>query len=269
MLKHLPRLLLLIAGPCAECAVAPDRIVSTEIVGTKIQVRLQSGRVLNTEDLVGAVLDLDLAGVGTRSVRIDGVRRDPRDGSGEVLLYSLSLKDEPTGSWTAACDADPDGRTEALPLQGSWDKTGHRISERGLTLACTSGAIAKCVRFGYRPWNSLDDGTPLSRYHEACIHMVRADYCGDGSATTRDGTLIDVFDDAGIETPDPAQTLPFEAAWDEHGAVCVAHTRIRENVSLAQLARACPRLATRLGGKACTAERARSMGKPLVFNGSR
>ena len=30
--------------------------------------------------------------------------------------------------------------------------------------------------------------------HEACVRMVRADYCGDGRSHTVDGMAIDVWD---------------------------------------------------------------------------
>jgi hypothetical protein len=256
-------------GVFAADRALPDQLKSTEIVGTTIQVSLQSGKVLRTPDLVGAMLDLDIAGIGPTAVRIDSVRPDPRDESGEILLYHMSTRDGGTGNWIPACDLDPDGNSDGFPLQGKWDNTGHRVSAEGLTLACTSGALAKCVRFGYKPWKTLADGTALSRYHEACVHMVRADYCGNDSATTRNGTPIDVFDDIGIEKPEMQQVFPFEAAWDEHGAVCVAHTRIPANIRLEQLALRCPRLAAHLGERACTVEAARKFGNPLVFNRSR
>lgn len=267
--KTLMHLWILAAGACSASGALSDQLLSTSIVGTTIQVRLASGKVLKTQDLIGAVLQLDLAGIGIRSVRIDSVRPDPRDKTGEILLYRMSVQDADGETWSAACDPDPEGKTDAFPLQGKWDNTGHRVSAQGLTLACTSGAIAKCVRFGYKPWKTLEDGTSLSRYHEACVHMVRADYCGDDSASTLDGTTIDVFDDVGIEKPEPEQVFPFEAAWDEHGAICVAHTRIPANLSMEQLMLRCPRLIAHLGERSCTVELARMIARPLVFNRSR
>lgn len=85
--------------------------------------------------------------------------------------------------------------------------------------------------------------------------------------------LIDVYDPAGIQQRDPksdAAGVRFEAAWTTTGAVCVAHTRVPENITLDELARTCPHLAGRLGDTACTAESAtRFKERVLIFNGSR
>ena len=39
--------------------------------------------------------------------------------------------------------------------------------------------------------------------------------------------------------------MSFEAAWNEDGAVCVAHPRIRENITLAEIATRFDHLASR------------------------
>jgi hypothetical protein len=85
--------------------------------------------------------------------------------------------------------------------------------------------------------------------------------------TTRDGTPIDVWDRIGLQNPDRSAKLRFEAAWSPRGAVCVARTRIPDNVTLDDLARSCPeRLAGRTGA-ACTEETA--VGDDvLILNGS-
>jgi hypothetical protein len=89
--------------------------------------------------------------------------------------------------------------------------------------------------------------------------MVRADYCGEGEGTTRNGTLIDHYDAVDIEEPAQDPRFEFEAGWTGSGAVCVNHVRIKENTSLEQLAASCPRLRDRLGAD-CTEERARALG---------
>src|SRR6202162_534078 len=45
----------------------------------------------------------------------------------------------------------------------------------GLHLRCPG----KCVRYGYHPWEQAPDGRPMRDYYDACVRMVRADYCGD------------------------------------------------------------------------------------------
>jgi ADYC domain len=69
-------------------------------------------------------------------------------------------------------------------------------------LTCTGGAQAKCVRVGYRPWETSTDGRPMRVLYNTCVRMMRADYGGDGHGTTRDGMLIDVYDAWKIQTPD-------------------------------------------------------------------
>jgi hypothetical protein len=45
------------------------------------------------------------------------------------------------------------------------------------------------------------------------------------------------FYDWKIQLPDRRDEHDFEAGWDPHGAVCVRHVRVRENVSLDELER--------------------------------
>ena len=64
--------------------------------------------------------------------------------------------------------------------------------------------------------------------HAACVRMVRADYCGDGTPHTRNGTKINFWDNSGVLADDPWPGMRFEAAWSPQGAVCVARTRLPE-----------------------------------------
>ena len=80
--------------------------------------------------------------------------------------------------------------------------------------------------------------------------MVRADYCGDGTGHTRDGTPIDIFDTIGIQADEPASGMTFEAAWRADGAVCVRHTRLPDVLDTTTLAANCPRLKHAIG-KTC------------------
>jgi hypothetical protein len=130
-------------------------------------------------------------------------------------------------------------------------------------LTCTAGVHGKCIRFGYLPWQS----EPMQKLYNGCIRMMRADYCGDGEATTRDGTLIDIYDDYRIQMLDERSARTFEAGWTAAGAVCVNHVRIKENISLDALARRCPRLSDAPLGAECTEERTRSLGA-VLFNQS-
>ncbi len=250
-----------------------SRIASIDVEGTDFRVGLVSGQVLAGAELVGATLTL--AGsrdAATQQVFIESVKPDPMDADHEVVLYHFLAVDPATRQKEELCGPNADGERWGFPMRGQWDAEGRRISESGYTLTCSDGAQGKCVRFGYKPWKTLANGTRLEAYHQTCTRLVTADYCGN-RRTTRDGMLIDLYDTIGILQPDPksaAAGARFEAAWSPAGALCVAHTRVPENVTLEQLAEQCPRLAGHLGEDACTEEiGAHIPGPALMYNRSR
>jgi hypothetical protein len=249
-----------------------DRIVSVDVDGTVLRVRLASEKILSGSDLTGATLTLAQPNAAPLRVLVESVEPDPLDPNHEMLLYHFLAVDAGTGQTRELCGPDSRGERWAFPLRGQWDVEGRHQSYEGYTLTCADGAQGKCVRFGYKPWKTLPNGVRLDAYHQACIRLVRADYCG-GHATTKDGTLIDAYDKIGIQAPDPnphAAGVRFEAAWNTGGAVCVAHTRVPEKVTLRQLGEQCPRLVGRLGESACTEAESGRWGEPvLMYNRSR
>jgi hypothetical protein len=248
--------------PATAQTVVP-KLVETE--ATEFKATLTDGRVLRSRDLVGARLVIAIGGQAIR-MRLDAVERDPDARSGTVWLHTFSAE-MADGSWQNVCDAGPDGRRQGFPIagrpraDGMLEPAGPGIFE----LACTSGALGKCVRFGYPPWGAAD-GAPLRDVYNACIRMVRADYCGDGAPTTKDGQRIDIYDDLAIQRHENDATMDFEAGWSADGAVCVRHVRVKENTSLESLVATCPRLNDRVG-PACSEETARRLGAKL-FNRS-
>jgi hypothetical protein len=153
--------------------------------------------------------------------------------TGHTFLYTLEQWVEDTGSWQPGCPVDSDGRSAAIPLAATWNEHGDRIESSSLfTFGCTTGVIAKCYRWGYRPWvTGYGDLTPM---HQTCTRLARADYCGVGVPHTRNGTTINVWDQ--LPAPGPIQAhggllgLPplgmlFEAGWNTEGAVCLSHSR--------------------------------------------
>jgi len=198
-------------------------------------------------------------------LRIDTARRDaeaPLPGGGhasDVWLFGMSARAALGGAWQPYCSPDPQGESLAMPYPGE---------DGSLRLTCSSGAIGKCIRFGYRLWAHLPDGRPLAPFHAACVNMVRAAYGGPERAWTRDGMAIDLYDHVGIQDPanDPGQE--FEAGWTPEGAACLAHVRVPENGALADVLAAHPRLAGRSGPDACTEAAAAAQGA-LLFNRSR
>ena len=243
-------------------AAAQPSIAKIEVLGTAFHVTLSDGSVKQGTELAGAVLIFNIDGKPVR-IRIAAVMPDANDNA--VMLHDFRID----GTDTPFCSPDPYGKQLGFPLAGRTASDGRFIENRPgvFELVCTSGAQGKCVRFGYRPWDRTPDGRPMRDFYNACVRMVRADYCGDGRAWTRDGTIIDMWDDQGIQKPDSQNdpTFSFEAGWKPEGAVCVAHTRIPENITLDKLKTSCPRLATM---PTCDEASARTAGASL-FNRSR
>jgi hypothetical protein len=207
-------------------------LLACEAVGCRERpsAPIAPGAVLTAHDEQGA----------TMTLRVDAVEKDERDPDGDVFLYTTSFRDVTDGSWKPLCLPDREGKTHAIPLQGSWDAgRNHVPSDEIITFACTNGSLGKCVRFGYKPWKTVH-GISLSDYHQACVHMVPADYCGDGRAHTRNGTDINVYDRLGIQKREAAASgFVFEAAWSAHGAVYLDKPRY-SGETLQELAAECP-----------------------------
>ena len=270
------------AGDEADRAASP--VASIAVEGTVLKITLADGRVLASRDLIGASLLVD-QGDRLRRVRLDGIERDPEDKRRDVApadviwLHSFAVEG-PDGAWGPLCEDGPDGRRQAISVAGRFSYADGRLGagEPGsFELACTAGAMGKCVRFGYHPWQTRNLPQPVSHHDgepvpsqldlfNACIRMVRADYGGDGTGTTRNGMLIDLYDDYGIQAPDLDHRMTFEAGWTQDGAVCVSHPRVKDNISLGEIAARWRRLAGRTGAN-CTEEAARSLGA-LLFNRS-
>jgi len=151
--------------------------------------------------------------------------------TGSTYVYMLEQWVVDSGSWQPACPADPDGKRVAIPIAAIWNERGDRIESSTLfTFGCTTGVIAKCYRWGYRPWLT-GYGEDMADMHQTCTRLARADYCGIGIPNTREGTKVNVWDN--LPSPGPIQRhglvtplgMLFEAGWGPGGAVCLSHAR--------------------------------------------
>ncbi|MBG1271952.1 ADYC domain-containing protein [Nostoc sp. WHI] len=202
--------------------------------------------------------------------QIKNVELDTKDPEKETYLYTVFYQDQTDSQWKNLCQPDVNKVAKAISLSGSWDETGKHIESSDIfTFGCTNGALAKCVRFGYKPWKSFQ-GKPLRDYHQACTRMVRADYCGNGKAHTRDGALIDVHDVLNIQKPTLNNKMVFEAAWQPDGATCINHPRWFDKLS--EIRQECPnKLIGRINenGSCNTAKKAQqNWSSALLFNDS-
>jgi hypothetical protein len=215
--------------------------------------------------VVGTVLQGTASDGKPVEVAICGAEPSPEDP--DMVWYRIEAWNAVAQEWENPCvalDTVPDPR--ALAVRGAWDASGGRQDLPGkVTFACENGAISKCARWGYKPWETRD-GHSLADLHQACTRMARADYCGNGRSHTHQDTIIDMYDQLGVlsrtteasEGWDPARAS-FEAAWGPDGATCLSRTR--DGRALETILQECPnRFSTgavvELGeGDRCTAQR--------------
>ncbi|HEU4412462.1 MAG TPA: ADYC domain-containing protein [Polyangiaceae bacterium] len=178
------------------------------------------GATLSGSQLVGAKFTGQFSDGGTTPLRIDGARA-----SGDVWFYQVSY---PAASGhQPLCGVDATGAArEAIALAGRWDYRqgvaggGSHIDEPStFTFACRAATLAKCVELGYKPWASAG-GVSLKNHHQACTRMLRADYCGDGTSYTVNGTPINLYDNVGVQAD--TESWAIEAEWTPAGARFVA-----------------------------------------------
>jgi hypothetical protein len=180
--------------------------------------------------VASAAAPLQTAQVEFRIAAVDDedAAYDPT-GTGATYLYTIEQNVDGTDAWQPACGVDNDARQVAIPIAATWDDRGNRVESSTLfSFGCTTGVVAKCYRWGYRPW--LTGYGDLAAVHWACTRMARADYCGNGTSHTRNGTVINLWDNTPSPGPIESQGatplgMLFEAGWSTGGAVCLSHAR--------------------------------------------
>ena len=176
-------------------------------------------------------------------LRIDAIRQDPATTNKDVYLYKVSY--ETKAGYKPLCGTGTNGQAiEAVPVRGTWDlsqgtATGGSWTDSfsEFTFACVNASAGKCAVNGYAPWRLIKvttcDGAgqncsttakPMRDHHLACVRMMRADYCGDGTSHTVNGSSINVYDGHGVRTDSAAWTLG--AQWGVNGAVCASSFRV-------------------------------------------
>ena len=224
------------ALPFAGLSLGGQALTGVTLAGATLAGFLPGGDQVSGRNLVGAILAGTLSNGMAVTLRIDDVTSgEPAD----ILRYSLSMGVDPGGTFAPFCTSTDGTQAQAIPLAGSWDESSgtasggaHLDEPSTFTFACEGYALAKCVEMGYAPWLTVTEckapgdcaDRSLASFHQACTRMLRADYCGDGTPTTRDGTKVDLWDHFGIQGDDqPAWNL--EAEWSAAGSVCVDRTR--------------------------------------------
>lgn len=152
--------------------------------------------------------------------------------TGDILGYNLftQLDNVPGAPMVPYCNRQDSGGVNE-PAQftpgSTWDMpTSARSDDLAIVnVACVSGAIDTCERWGYRPWEkaallSSAAVVSLREAHQACIYMKRADYCATGDTYTEDGTMIGV-DDAFDPAFQKTGSTKVESVWGKNGALCL------------------------------------------------
>ena len=185
-----------------------------------------AGRTYSGQALVGTLIPAQ-QGDARLVTRISSATPDPTFPEGGTWLYGVDVL-AADGSATPLCRPDLNGVSAAIPVAATFNTHGDRVeSTTQFTFGCTAGVVAKCYRWGYKPWLTGDDD--FAALHWACTRMARADYCGDGTSGTFDGTWINLWDSAGAPGPfnsySAAPGYLFEAGWSTRGAVCLSKQR--------------------------------------------
>jgi hypothetical protein len=198
-------------------------------------LRLENGHLEASPHAATSLVGTVLQGTSSQGkpveVALCGAEPAPEDP--DMVWYRIEAWNPVAQEWENPCAAnDTVADPRAVAVGGVWDASGARHDVPGkVTLACESGVITKCIRWGYKPWASRG-GQSLAELHQACTRMARADYCGNGRSHTQDGTIIDIYDRLGVLSMtreasagwDPARAS-FEAAWGPDGATCLSRTR--------------------------------------------
>jgi hypothetical protein len=177
-----------------------------------------TGAPLAGSEIVGSTWTGLLSSGATLAIRVEQAVQGT-GANADVWSYRMSAS--VGGAFQPLC-VDPDGNPSlADTVSGTWNVAqgvpgggAYRPDSSQFTVACRGSSIAKCVELGYKPWNGY------SPELASCVRALRADYCGDGTPYTVNGTLVNLFDDAGVR--DDAMDWVPEAEWTADGARCVS-----------------------------------------------
>lgn len=197
---------------------------------------------VDVADVLGAELEGEIVGDASDvMLKIAGVAAGapPND---DILYYIVYIADGL--GWSPLCGMDSGGQpVPAIAVPGVWnhEKIGKahggewKNDKKQFSFACRGSSIAKCVEIGYKPWvePKSRDGEIVRRkkrdldkenHLQACVRMLRADYCGDGVPWTVNGRRVEFWDTMQMYSEDMNWT--FEAAWGPKGAECLATPRV-------------------------------------------
>ena len=185
-------------------------VSNTLLRGTK------SGATVSGAQLVGATMKGQMTDSSLVDLRIDASTTLAAPNT-DVRVYTITYST--TAGWQPLC-TDPTLGNQAILFPGTWNLTTvkHQADANLFTVGCRGATFAKCEELGYKGDSRIDT------YLETCIRALRADYCGDGVGHAVDGTVINIYDNLGIQADTQAWSV--ESNWTPDGAICINKGRI-------------------------------------------
>ncbi len=175
--------------------------------------------------MVGSIWTGTSSNGDSLALRIDSAESGTAPNA-DVWFYKVSY--QTTSGWSPLCGLDStNAPIKALTVPGVCGSLAlYATSTTQFTFACSGKSIAKCVQLGYKPWRGYAD------LMAGCVRLLRADYCGSGIAHTVDGTLLNLYDNVGVQKD--TETWRPEAEWTPYGARCInANNSARFNLTVA------------------------------------
>jgi hypothetical protein len=192
----------------------------TSLNGTSLPVNTTSGPPLSGTGPVGSTWSGTSTNGSSVSLRIDSASQGTGTNA-DLWFYGVSF--QTTAGWQPLCGLDANGvAIQAVPVLGAWKVTAadqaHYVATGVYTWACRLKTVAKCVELGYKTWKGY------SNQLQACVRLLRADFCGTGVSYTTDGRLLNLYDNVGVQRDTEAWKV--EAEWTTAGARCVNSNNI-------------------------------------------
>jgi hypothetical protein len=190
----------------------------TSLLGAKItaQVSSTSGPPLSGLSVLGSTWTATAANGAAVKLFIEAGFPGASPNA-DLWFYAVSY--QTTTGWYPLCGVDSQGLPVlAVTVAGVWSATSTDAASYGpsttqFTFACRARTVAKCVELGYKTFKGY------TNQMTSCVRLLRGDYCGNGTAHTVDGTVLNLYDNVGVQTDTKA--WPKEAEWTPSGARCI------------------------------------------------
>jgi hypothetical protein len=166
--------------------------------------------------LVGSTWNATTSSSSSIKLRIDAATAGT-GANADLWFYTVSY--QTSSGWSPLCGLDAANHpVQAVAVAGVWGPQGGDAAEYSpsasqFTVACRAKTIAKCIELGYKTYDGY------ANQLQACVRLLRADYCGDGTPHTVDGTTLNLYDNAGVQSD--TQAWQPEAEWGPDGAICI------------------------------------------------